>query len=186
MKNIAQFEDFINESTSPLQPKETPSIGFEVASKMMEVITPEEAQFLSDYYNKKGKEAVAEKIAEVGEIEEGSMSPEEYKFRSILDKIITKGGIGAMLAVVPVAMAGAPFLAMGLGIAALAGCIFKDAAWWGREGHHYEESDRARADWYNGKKDSGSTYTNTSTGSRPKPIVGGIPKILPYQGSFKK
>ena len=116
---------------------------------MMEVITPEEAQFLSDYYNKKGKEAVAEKIAEVGEIEEDSMSPEEFKFRSILDKIITKGMIGAMLAIVPVAMAGAPFVAMGLGIAALAGCTLKDAAWWSREGHHYEESDRSRADWYN-------------------------------------
>jgi hypothetical protein len=116
---------------------------------MMEVITPEEAQFLADYYNKKGKEAVAEKIAEVGEIEEDSMSPEEFKFRSILDKIITKGSVGAMLAIIPVAMAGAPFVAMGLGIAALAGCTLKDAAWWGREGHHYEESDRSRADWYN-------------------------------------
>ena len=149
MKNITQFEDFVNESMHSHQSKEVAALPFEVAAKMMEVITPEEAQFLADYYNKKGKEAVAEKIAEVGEIEEDSMSPEEFKFRSILDKIISKGSIGAMLAVIPVAMAGAPFVAMGLGIAALAGCTLKDAAWWSREGHHYEESDRSRADWYN-------------------------------------
>jgi hypothetical protein len=148
MKNIAKFEDFIKESTNTGKAKET-TLPFEVASKMMEVITPDEAQFLVDYYNKKGKEAVAEKIGEVKEIEESTMSAEEVKFRTILDKIITKGTIASMLAVIPAAMAGAPFVAMGLGIAALAGCALKDAAWWKKEGHHYEESDKARADWHN-------------------------------------
>ena len=138
-----------NESMHSHKPKEVAALSFEVASKMMEVLTPEEAQFLVDYYNKKGKEEVAEKIAEVGEIEEDSMSPEEFKFRSILDKVINKGAVGSALAIVPVAMAGAPFVAMGLGIAAMAGFLLKDSAWWSRQGHHYEESDKARADWYN-------------------------------------
>ncbi len=130
------------------QSKEDAALPFEVAAKMMEVITPEEAQFLADYYNKKGKEAVAEKIAKVGEIEEDSMSPEEFKFRTILDKIITKGtfALGALgtIAAIP-----APFVALGLGIAAVAGYALRDAAWWSRKGHDYEEeSFRSRGDWY--------------------------------------
>ena len=39
-------------------------------------------------------------------------------------------------------MAGAPFVALGLGIASLVGCVSKDAAWWKSNGHNYDLQDK--------------------------------------------
>ena len=70
------------------------------------------------------------------------MSQREIKLRKILDKIITKGAIASLVGIIPAAMAGAPFLALGLGIAAMVGHDTKDAAWWAKGGHHYGAQDK--------------------------------------------
>lgn len=121
-----------------------------VADKIQDVLSPEEVNFLVQAYQQGGKEMVAnalEKSVNEGLHEDSNteppaegefgMSKTEIKLRQILDKLITAGAIGSMLAVLPVAMAGAPAVAVGLGIAALAGSAFKDAAWWKKQGHHY-------------------------------------------------
>lgn len=79
------------------------------------------------------------------------MSDQEFKVRSIIDKIITRVGPVAGLAIVPAAMFISGGVALALGITAVAAVYLKDAAWYkssgydrNQSGHHYRESDRAR------------------------------------------
>jgi hypothetical protein len=65
------------------------------------------------------------------------MSQSELKLRQILDKVIMRGALSSLAGIIPAAMMGHPGLAVGLGIAALAGTALKDAAWWKKNGHHY-------------------------------------------------
>jgi hypothetical protein len=135
MKHIIPFEDHINESVEHQLVK----TGEKVADEIMNVLSPEEVEFLADYYNEEGREAVANQIASV---EEEAMNPNEIKARKIIDKLIKYGVAASALAIVPAMMAGAPFAALGLGIAALAGTAMKDAAWWKLQGHAYKEQDK--------------------------------------------
>jgi hypothetical protein len=128
------FEEFVNEMTIT-------KAGEEAAKELKAALTAAEIKVLVDFYKKEGKEAVAKQLANV-DLEEDTMSPEEIKVRRILDKIITYGSVASMAALLPAAMAGAPFVALGLGIAALVGSTLKDAAWWSTNGHHYEEQDK--------------------------------------------
>jgi hypothetical protein len=125
-----------------------------VADKIEDVLSPEEVEFLKNAYVSGGKEMVSKVIdAELNEgIYEGApeppaqgefgMSQNEIKLRQIIDKFIKRGGLASLAGVIPAAMAGAPGLAIGLGIAALASSALKDAAWWAKKGHHYSAQNK--------------------------------------------
>lgn len=119
------------------------NVGELVADKLQDVLSPEELSFLSQAYTKGGKEMVASAIEDVsnkGVNEDANteppaegefgMSRNEIKLRQILDKIILRGALGSLAGILPAAMMGHPFLALGLGVASLVGCGLKDAAWW--------------------------------------------------------
>jgi hypothetical protein len=79
------------------------------------------------------------------------MSDQEFRIRSIIDKIIMRVGPASGLAIVPAAMFISGGVALALGATAIAGYILKDAAWYktggydrNQSGHHYKESDSAR------------------------------------------
>ena len=79
------------------------------------------------------------------------MSDQEFRIRSIIDKIIMRVGPVSGLAIVPAAMFISGGVALALGATAIAGYILKDAAWYktggydrNQSGHHYKESDSAR------------------------------------------
>lgn len=134
MRHIVAFEDHdpLNESHAD---KQLVKAGEVAADAMIDALTPEEVEFLADYYAEEGRDAVADQLMN---LEEDTMSPKELKFRKIVDKAISYGGIGSLIGILPAAMAGAPALAVALGIASLAGCALKDAAWWKTQGHHYK------------------------------------------------
>lgn len=136
MKHLNTYENHINESMVSHQISKAAE---KAADEILDVLTPEEAEFLVDYYKEEGRDAVADQILAV---EEDAMTPKEIKFRQILDKVIKYGSVASLVGIVPAAMAGAPFLALGLGIASLAGCAAKDAAWWKLQGHHYDKQDK--------------------------------------------
>ena len=119
------------------------NVGELVADKLQDVLSPEELSFLSQAYTKGGKEMVAsalEDSSNKGVNEDANteppaegefgMSRNEIKLRQILDKIILRGALGSLAGILPAAMMGHPFLAIGLGVASLVGCGLKDAAWW--------------------------------------------------------
>ena len=119
-------------------------------------LSRKEKEFLKNYIEENGIETLQDKIEDQLE-NEGSlteldeeMDEKEYKLRKILDKVITYGAVGAGLAVLPAAMFISGGVAAGLGVAALAGTILKDAAWYKKGGrysdHHYGPSDKSR-DW---------------------------------------
>lgn len=63
---------------------------------------------------------------------EFGMSAKEIKLRQIIDKIVTKGSVISILGAIGFGAAASP-IAIGLGIAATVGFMFKDAAWWKRK-----------------------------------------------------
>lgn len=154
MRYIKTFESFGSD-----EEKELIEVGEKAAKEIEKELSPEERKILTDFYKKEGKEKVLDVIKQTTEgVNEGILTtdeeiPEEGEFgmskleiqaRSILDRIIKKGTVLSILGVLPAAMTvGAP-LAVGLGAAALAGCLFKDAAWFkssgsdsNQTGHHY-------------------------------------------------
>jgi hypothetical protein len=116
-----------------------------VADKIEDVLSTDELNFLKQAYVKGGKEMIANALSK--SINEGlpeppaegefGMSQNEIKLRQILDKLIMRGALGSLAGIIPAAMMGHPSLAIGLGIAALTGSFFKDAAWWKKNSHHY-------------------------------------------------
>jgi len=119
------------------------NVGELVADKIQDVLSSDEVNFLAQAYTKGGKEMVAsvidkassESVNEDSNTEppaegEYGLSRNEIKLRQILDKLIHGGAIGSLIGILPAAMAGSPFLAIGLGVASLVGCGLKDAAWW--------------------------------------------------------
>ena len=122
------------------------------AEEAAQMLSPEEQDLLASYMesnpdgflNAVKKEVAMEKQEELGEEEdEMGMSDNEFEARRILHKVIQYVGVGSMLAVVPAAMFISGGLAAGLGVAALAATSLKDAAFWGKDGHHYDEQDKA-------------------------------------------
>jgi hypothetical protein len=138
-----------------------------IANKIEDVLSPEEVNFLTQAYQQGGKEMIAkaiektvnESLHEDSNTEppsngEFGMSRNEIKLRQILDKLVKVGSVGSLLAIVPAAMAGAPAVALGLGIAALAGTTLKDVAWWKKQGHHYDAQNK-----YGVKEDMDEMYS---------------------------
>jgi hypothetical protein len=128
------------------------NVGELVADKLQDVLSPEELSFLAQAYTKGGKEMVAsaiegtsnESVNEDSNTEppvegEFGMSRNEIKLRQILDKVIKTGALGSLAGLLPAAMMGHPFLALGLGVASLVGCGLKDAAWWKGKATNGEE-----------------------------------------------
>jgi len=118
-----------------------------VADKIEDVLSDDEINFLKQTYQKSGgkemiakamstvlKEDINEALPEPPAGGEFGMSQSEIKLRQIIDKIIKRGSLASMASVLPAAMAGSPWLAIGLGIAALTGMTLKDAAWWKKGG----------------------------------------------------
>lgn len=147
MKHIKTFEKFNYNSIN--ENEDLVSTANEVQNQLEEVLSTEEINFLSQVYKENdGKEIIAKGIEDVSNKKnneameiptggDGGLSAKEIKLRQILDKVIKYGSLAATLAIVPAAMAGAPFVALGLGIAGLVGCTRKDAAWWKNSRHHY-------------------------------------------------
>ena len=121
-----------------------------VADKIESILSPDEVNFLVQAYQQGGKEMVANALNQ--SVNEGlpeppaegdyGMSQSELKLRQILDKVIMRGALSSLAGIIPAAMMGHPGLAVGLGIAALAGTAIKDAAWWKKNGHHYGAQDK--------------------------------------------
>ena len=125
------------------------------AQSAAEELSPREKEILADYLQ--SDPAGFEELVSL-ELEGESfganpneMSDQEFRIRSIIDKIITRIGPVAGLAIVPAAMFISGGVALGLGITAVAAGILKDAAWYKssgydkyQSGHYYRESDRAR------------------------------------------
>ena len=123
---------------------------------LSDILNSNELNFLKQKIEDEGKEEFKHEVVaavkdvksnedgELSEEEMDSMSEDEYKLRSIIHKIMEKATVLSGIGIVPAAMfAGAP-TAVGLGIASLLGVIFKDAAFWKRGGHHYDEQERSK------------------------------------------
>lgn len=131
---------------------EVTKTGEEVANTLQDILSPEELKFLANAYKQGGKELIAKSIDAVDEgVNEGpqipdegefGMSQKEIKLRQILDKVITNGAIASTLGIIPAAAAIGGGAAIGLGIAAIAGFLTKDAAWWKKGGHHHDAQNK--------------------------------------------
>jgi hypothetical protein len=145
-----------NENGVSQKPEEIKT-GEAVANELQKILSPEEIQFLTSAYTKGGKEVVAKAIDDItGEINEDTnteppaegefgMSAGEIKLRQIIDKFIMRGTLGSLAGIIPAAMMANPGLALGLGIAAIAGFLFKDAAWWKRGDEEYPHHHNAQS-----------------------------------------
>jgi hypothetical protein len=152
-ENEMAIEKMLSEAESVQAVKQAAD---EVADGIKDVLSPDEIEFLKGtYLNKGGKEMVANAISsELNESiyentpvppSEGEfgMSQDEIKLRQIIDKLIKPGAVTSFFATIPAMMSGHPWLALGLGIASLAGVTLKDYAWWSREeGHNYKAQDK--------------------------------------------
>jgi hypothetical protein len=119
------------------------------AQDAVQQLSPEEQEVLSNFIqnNPQGfvntvkKEVSQDKQEDISE--EDEMGDGEFEARRILHKIIQFVGVGSMIAVVPAAMFISGGVAAALGVTALAGTMFKDAAFWKKDGHHYDAQDKA-------------------------------------------
>lgn len=118
------------------------NVGELVADKIQDVLSADEVNVLVQAYQKGGKEMIANALSQSVNEGDYDMNQGELKLRQILDKLIKRGALGSLAGILPAAMMGHPALAVGLGIAALAGTALKDAAWWKKNGHHYGAQDK--------------------------------------------
>ena len=153
----------LNEQHSEMEtPQEdVPQVGdnelSQKAQDAVQQLSPEEQEILTNFIqnNPQGfvhtvkKEVSQEKQEEMTSemSEEDEMSDSEFEARRILHKIIQYVGVGSMIAVVPAAMFIGGGVAAALGVTALAGTMFKDAAFFKKGGnyrdHHYDAQDKA-------------------------------------------
>ena len=148
MMNLNEQDDVPQVSDNELAQK---------AQGAVQQLSPEEQEILSNFIqnNPQGfistvkKEVSQEKQEEMsGEMsEEDEMGDNEFEARRILHKVIQYVGNGSMLAVVPAAMFIGGGVAAALGVTALAGTMFKDAAFCKGGGkyrdHHYDAQNKA-------------------------------------------
>ena len=123
------------------------------AQDAVQQLSPEEQDVLSNFIQNNPQGFISTVKREVSQgkqeemSEEDEMGDNEFEARRILHKVIQYVGVGSMLAVVPAAMFISGGVAMALGVTALAGTMFKDAAFWKRGGkyrdHHYDAQDKA-------------------------------------------
>jgi hypothetical protein len=144
----------VNENEVAQQPEELKSAKM-IGDKIKSVLSPDELNFLTQAYQKGGKEMVANAIdtsfggstnedtnTEPPAEGEFGMSKNEIKLRQIIDKIQSNSTVASILGVVPAAMAFGPGAAIGLGIAGLVGFLTKDAAWWKTNSHHHQAQNK--------------------------------------------
>ena len=149
---IENFNKLVNNKLGSVKPliNEMEDKKEEAIDILKDILKPSEIDFLKKEYEMLGKEGLADEVVdvienddEVGELTE-EMSEKEYKLRHIINKII-KGGVAlAGLGIVPAAMFVSGGLAAGLGVASLAGMLFKDAAFWDSKGDiDYKELEKS-------------------------------------------
>ena len=147
------FSQFINESRHGEEAAEQEVAT--TAQSVVEDLSPRDKEILADYLQSDPagfEELVGQELeGESFGANPNEMSDQEFRIRSIIDKIITRIGPVAGLAIVPAAMFISGGVALGLGITAVAAVYLKDAAWYkssgydrNQSGHYYRESDRAR------------------------------------------
>ena len=139
----------LDENELSQKPKEIKA-GEVVANELQNILSPEEISFLGQVYTQGGKEVIAKAIDDAtGGLNEDTntqppaegefgMSAKEIKLRQLIDKIVTNSSVASMLGAIGFAAAYSP-IAIGLGIAATVGFMFKDAAWWKSKGSSGEE-----------------------------------------------
>jgi len=138
------------------------------AQDAVQQLSPEEQDVLSNFIqnNPQGFISTVKKEVSQGKQEEMSeedeMGDNEFEARRILHKVIQYVGVGSMLAVVPAAMFIGGGVAAALGVTALAGTMFKDAAFWKKGGnHHYDAQNKAeRMDDMNEESDGEMNDSN--------------------------
>jgi hypothetical protein len=141
MKNIKSFNYFLKESEH-IEKDSITTDAFDVASDIMKIISTEEAKMLVYFYKQNGKEKLAQVLTQ---IKENEMPESEKKIRQVIDKIIK--GLQIIGGATPVGIVTGNWeLTIGLGICAIAGEVFKDAAWWNsKEGSHESQGDESIA-----------------------------------------
>ena len=151
---IAYVEDITGKSApnySLNEEKNTRTLAKGVADEMKKVLSSDELELLINFYKKEGREEVedvieksTEKIQEQNIPDEGEfgMSKKEIKVRQIIDKLIAGGNVAALTGVIGGLAGSAPVVALGSGIALLAGFLAKDAAWWSKQGHQYDAKEK--------------------------------------------
>ena len=115
------------------------------AEEIKSVLSDDELQFLSQVVSQEGEGALENKIEnaiesktemneEDSEFEsEYGMSEDEFKMRSIVDKIIGNTSVLSMLGIVPAAMMSGGAAAVAAGVTALVTFLLKDAAWYNKK-----------------------------------------------------
>ena len=132
------------------------------AKNATDMLSPEEQDMLKDYIQMHGSKGIVHMVkselddsghGEFMEMDENApMSDDEFKVRTIIDKIINKVGVVGVLGAVPAAMFISGGVGLALGVTGLVAMTLKDAAWWGNKGGqhiHHKEADKSRKDWYN-------------------------------------
>jgi hypothetical protein len=162
---VKGFSQFINETyegygNNPLQDEN--GEGEEIAAQTADAVdelSKTEKRILAQYIESNPEDFKDMVKDEIEEVESGSnprerdyealgMDKDEFETRKIIHKIITYVVAGSALGIVPAAMFVSGGIAAALGVTALAGVIFKDAAWaGGKEGHHYSAQNQAQREW---------------------------------------
>jgi hypothetical protein len=141
------------------------------AEEIKSVLSDEELQFLSKVLNQEGEGGLENKIenaieskTEMNEEDsdfesEYGMSEDEFKMRSIVDKIIGNTGVLSALGIVPAAMMSGGAAAVAAAVTAGVALLLRDAAWYKKKdtsgqmpgsgirqgGLHYKAADKARS-----------------------------------------
>jgi len=142
-----------------------------VAGEIKSVLSDEELQFLSQIMSEEGESGLESEIenaieskTEMNEEDsdfesEYGMAENEFKMRSIVDKIIGNTSVLSALGIVPAAMMSGGGAAVAAGVTALVAFLLKDAAWYNKKdasgqmpgsgikqgGVNYKAADKARS-----------------------------------------
>jgi len=142
-----------------------------VAGEIKSVLSDEELQFLSQVMSQGGEAGLENEIenaieskTEINEEDsdfesEYGMTENEFKMRSIVDKIIGNTSVLSALGIVPAAMMSGGGAAVAAGVTALVAYLLKDAAWYNKKdtsgqmpgsgirqgGVNYKAADKARS-----------------------------------------
>jgi hypothetical protein len=142
-----------------------------VAGEIKSVLSDEELQFLSQIMSEEGESGLESEIenaieskTEMNEEDsdfesEYGMTENEFKMRSIVDKIIGNTSVLSALGIVPAAMMSGGGAAVAAGVTAVVAFLLKDAAWYNKKdvsgqmpgsgirqgGVNYKAADKARS-----------------------------------------
>jgi len=147
-------EDWLEQSADMEDESDFSKMDLEQSAKEATLmLSDREQEFLRGFIENRGmrefQSIIRDRLESV--VSEDEMSEEEYRVRSIVDKIIGYSSVATGLAIVPAAIAIGGGAALALGIYSLVSNTLRDSAWFKRggydkykTGHHYRESDRSR------------------------------------------